>query len=395
MQDALLSVPKIGRLPRRPKHTFRVDFKPWEIQTCALLPVLPGETLKNAQLQARCVTAPVGSSIVGWFLEFYAFYTTHRQLGISQYMDMMLNPTITLSASAASARDYYAGLGHNWNQEVLRTIVREWFRLEGQAWDAFTIRAGRPAARLNQDTFAQSMRRDSEISTGGALATTQDEQDRLREVWEFLRGQSFTKMTYEDFLASYGVRGQAIDRDRPELLRYVREWQYPSNTVDPATGVPTSAVSWSIAERMDKDRYFSEPGFVSLVAVARPKVYLTNQTGLAAAHLDRAMRWLPAVLRDDPSTSLAEFSTTQGPFGKAAGGLTEGYWLDLRDLFLYGDQWVDAATQVSGVALPTVAGIYEYATEAMADGLFSGANKLIRMDGVFQSAILGTQMDHT
>lgn len=398
MANALMleNVAKSARVPRRPQHRWRVDSKPWEIQPFLMAPVVPGETLKNATLQARVVSDPVAARLVGWWKEYYVFYVKHRQLPAgATYMNMMLDPTVTLATSAASPRDYYNGYGHNWAAACLQTIVQKWFRKQGEDWDDFAIRTGRPAARLNIDSVLQSLTDTTVLPTGGALGSTQEEQDQLADVYEFLRAQSFTKLTYEDFLATYGVRGKSVDEDRPELIRYARDWQYPTNTVEPTTGVATTALSWAVSERIDKDRFFAEPGFIFGVTVTRPKVYLSNQTANGSVALDRAMRWLPAILADDPSTSLAEFTTSQGPLGKASGGLTNGYWLDLRDLFVYGDQWVDATAQKSDVALPTVAAVYEYATETMANALFSGDGKLIQEDGVFSATILGTQIDHT
>lgn len=394
---SLENVGKVARVPRRPQHRWRVDQKPWEIAPFLLAPVVPGETLKQATLQARVVTDPVKARLVGWWMEYYVFYVKHRQMPASaDFMSMMLDPTETLATSAASVRDYYNGYGYNWGAQCLEVVVNKWFRKEGSVMADHVIRIGRPAARLNIDSALQSLTDTTVLPTGGALGSDQEQQDRLGDIYEFLRAQSFTKMTYEDFLASYGVRGPAIEQDRPELIRYVRDWQYPSNTVEPTTGAATTALSWAISERVDKDRFFTEPGFLFGVSVARPKVYLSNQTGNASVALDRAMRWLPAILADDPSTSLAEFTTTQGPLGKAAAGMTNGYWLDVRDLLVYGDQWVDATAQKSDVALPTVAAIYEYATEAMADSLFfADTAEMIQQDGVFSATILGTQMDHT
>lgn len=401
MVQALLleNMDKVARMIRAPSHRWRIDSKPWEISPIFLAPIVPGETLKNATLQARVVSDPVKARLVGWWQEYYVFYVKHRQMPLAaDYMAMMLDPTDVLATSAASSRDYYNGYGHNFMAGALEVIVNKWFRKEGTIWTDHTIRTGRPAARLNIDSVLQSLTDTTVLPAGGSLGSDQEQQDRLADIYEFLRAQSFTKMTYEDFLASYGVRGAAIQQDRPELIRYVRDWQYPVNTVEPTTGEATTALSWAVSERIDKDRYFQEPGFLVGLSITRPKVYLSNQTANGSVALDRAMRWLPAILQDDPTTSLAEFTTSQGPLGKSSGGLTNGYWLDLRDLFVYGDQWVDATAQKNDVPLPSVAAVFEYATEAMADELFvddEGDLQTIQQDGVASFKILGTQMDHT
>lgn len=392
---------KVGRVARRPNHRFFVETKPWEIQPILLAPVLPGETLKNMLLQARSVTRPLVSTVVGWWQEYYFFYVKHRQMPNSaNHVSMVFDPATTLAATAASVRDYYDGRGYNWVNECLTVVVNEWFREQGETISTASIRTGRPAAKINLDGIHESLVDTTVLSDGGALGASQEAQDKASEMYEYLRTMGFTKMTYEDWLATYGVNIERVqNRDRPELLRYIREWTYPTNTVEPTTGVPTAAASWGIAERADKDRFFDEPGFIFGVQVTRPKVYLGNQTGNASVALDRVMRWMPAIMSDDPSSSLAEFTSAQGPFGKSASGFTNGYWLDVRDLFVYGDQYLDAAIDTTeesnAIALPTVGQNYRYATETMADALFSTAAKSIRTDGNIALNILGTQVDHT
>ena len=41
--------------------------------------------------------------------------------------------------------------------------------------------------------------------------------------------------------------------------------------------------------------------------------------------------------------SFVEFMISQGLFGKLVGGFINGYWLDVLDLFNYGDQYIDYA----------------------------------------------------
>ena len=395
---SLRPVEKTGRVMRRPQHKFRVDHKPWELQAICLAPVLPGETLKNALLQARVVSDPLVAPLVGWWIEYYFFYVKHRQLASSaDFVDMMLDPTATLAAGAASAPDYYNGKGFNWLNEITDVVVREWFREEGESATAPVVRTGRPAVRINVDGLHESLRDTTTFPAGGNPSgiTTMEALEQAQHAYEYLRNMNLTQMTYEDFLRTYGVSVPAADdREKPELLRYVREWSYPTNTVEPTTGVPSSAMSWAIAQRMDKDRFFQEPGFIVGYSVARPKVYLSRQDSAASAVLDRAFRWLPALLADDPSSSLAEFANNAGPYATS----TNGYWVDVRDLFVHGDQFVNCLSsfyQANGVALPTAALETKYATEAMADALFSGSGKYVHQDGNVAIHVLGTQWDRT
>jgi len=391
-----------ARKPRRPQHRAYIEAKPWEIVPISIAPVLPGETLKNLLLQARVVSSPVKSTLVGAWVEYFFFYVTHRQVGnAANNVAMVLDATATLATSAVSAKDYYDGRGHNWVDQCMTAVVNEWFREQGETISTALGRGNRPLAKIGIEHFGESLVDTTVLPDGGALGATQEAQDKALELYEYLRTMNFTRMTYEDWIATYGVSLPAVEkRDRPELLRYVREWTYPTNTVEPTTGVPSAAWSWGIAERADKDRFFAEPGFIFGVQVVRPKIYLGNQTAHAASMLDRVMRWLPAIMADDPSSSLAEFTSAQGPFGKSAAGFTNGYWLDVRDLFLYGDQFIDAiaTTQAAQIALPTIAQAHRYATEAMGDGLFVGATdatRCIRTDASISLNILGTQQDYT
>lgn len=399
MSGIATAVPMVGRRSRRPSHRFNIESKPWEISPICIAPVLPGETLKNLLLQSRVVSNPIVSSVVGAWCEYFFFYVKHRQMpDAANLVSMVFDPATTLAATAVNSAHYYDGRGYNFVSQCLQAVVNEWFRETGEAYASGVTagRGSRPLAKIGIDSFAESLVDTTVLSDGGALGGTQEAQDKALELYEYLRAMNFTRMTYEEWLATYGVNMAKVqERDRPELIRYVREWTYPTNTVEPSTGVPTAAYSWGITERADKDRFFDEPGFIFGVQIVRPKVYFSNQTGHAASMLDRVMRWLPAIMADDPSSSLAEFTTTQGPFGKSAAGFTNGYWLDVRDLFLYGDQFLDAAAQTNAVALPTIAQVHRYATEAMGDALFSGAGKLIRADGNVSLNILGTQQDYT
>lgn len=384
-------VPTGERGTRTPQHRFNVGPHLWEIQPILIAPVLPGETLDKLSLQSRVVTPPVKSRLVGFWLEYFFFYVPFRQMpDAASLVAMFISPTSTLSATAASARDYYDGRGYNFVSQCLQVVTQEWFRREGESWSGFDIRAGRPAASLGIDAFTDSLIDATVLPSGGALSGETDDVIRAQMILEYRRqlaiaGADGGTVDYEELLSSYGAYVKKNkDRDRPELLRYIREWTYPTNTVEPTTGVPTTAASWSITDSADKARAFGEPGFVFGVQVVRPKVYLTNQTGNGASMLDRAQRWLPPMMGDvGAEKGLAEFTTTQGPLGKSASGFTNGYWLDVRDLFNYGDQYIDnsVANDLAGIALPTTAQQIRYATLAMANSLLVTTNTYSACDG--------------
>lgn len=403
-------VGKTGRITRSPRHSFQLQHMPFQIQPFMLAPVLPGETLKNFLIQSRAVTKPILNGFVGWWLEYYVFYVKHRDLdGRDDFADMMLDLDKDMSAyvSAANASYYHAASSINWSQLCLKRVVEEYFRDEGETWNGFTINS-MPTAKINTDSVWNTAvlddnfvaTEDEPIVVGVDDTITASEIDAAMRTWQFQRANKLTEMDYEDWLATYGIQKKPEEHHRPELLRYIREWQYPSNTVEPTTGVPSSAVSWAIADRGDKDRFFREPGFIFGVTVARPKVYLKNQDGNVADFMMDALSWLPAIMRDDPFTSVKKFTDTQGP---AASVITDtnGYWIDIKDLFLHGDQFINVATSTAGlnaVSIPAAGLNSQYPTETDVDGLFTGstdAARVVTQDGVCQLSILGALDDTT
>lgn len=408
-------MPRTGRVRRNPQHTFQVRHRPYIIQPFMLAPVLPGETLVNLNMQSRAVTDPIQSPLIGWWLEHYWFYVKLRDLaGRDDFTAMMLDTDYNLSAyhEADSVPYYHAEDMPNWAKLCLTRVVEEYFRDEG---DTGTTLDGMPQAYVNRDSWLDSAINDADYSTTDDLnvdldanaTITASEVERAMRQWEFMRANNLVEADFEDYLRTFGIRiPKAEEEHVPELVRYSRSWQYPSNTIDPSDGSPSSAVSWSVQVRADKKRFFKEPGFLLGCTVARPKVYFKNQIGSAADMLSNAFRWLPAVLSGDPAVSLAKFAGTATTLGDSDGPLqnvTDDYWVDVRDLFIYGDQFVNfalTATDAGLVALPTATLQKKYAASADINALFidstgAGGKNLVRQDGVTSLSIMGTQRDMT
>lgn len=403
----VINTQPVSRITRSPAHPWQVRTKPFQIQPVCLAPVLPGETLKSAFWQSRVVTDPIKNALVGWHAEYYWFYVKHRDLEepfrttLQSMMLDMSTSTAPLKAGAANDKLYTFNGAMNWTLECLKRCVAEYFRDEGDAWDIQLI-GGIPAAKLVQnnwmDSITTTMPDGGDIDPTNTDNTTVAQLDAMYQQWEFLRANELVNMSYEDYLRTYGVRKATVEIHKPELLRMSKEWSYPSNTIDPATGAPSSAVSWSVAGRIDKDRFFKEPGFVLGLSCVRPKVYLGSQKGSAAGLMDNAFRWLPAIMRDEVYTSLVQIAAGSGPIAASSAG----HWIDMRDLLLYGDQFLNYATTDAAssiVALPVVSTLkWRYANDAMVDALFvdSGNGKnLVKQDGVIQFNILGTQRDYS
>ena len=354
------------------------------------------------------VTDPIKNPLVGWHYEWFLFYVKLTDLDARDTLtSMLINPETDISAiddTSAQVDWYHSGAGINYTQMCLKRVTEEYFRNEGEAWDTWKV-GNLPLASLNAKnwtdslwTTAQWTAEDVTISTAGDDAFTMSELDKARIQWEVLQANNLMDMTYEDYLRSFGMAPAREVSRVPELLKSIRSWTYPTNTVDPATGVPSSAASWTIQERADKDRFFKEPGFLFAVTVVRPKVYM-ELNGSASSLMTSAYSWLPAIMRDTPETSVLQIAETTGsPFGASA---PDGMYVDIRDLLIYGDQFLNfAATDAAAniVDLPVPATLQRrYVDNDDIVGLFSGTTppSLVKHDGVCRFHILGTQVEET
>jgi len=399
--------PRTGRKPRYPVHNWQVRAKPFVIQPTLIAPVLAGETMKNALIQSRVVTDPIKNPLVGWHYEWFLFYVKLTDLDERDTLtSMLIDPETDISAiddTVARVDCYHAGAGINYTQMCLKRVTEEYFRNEGEAWDTWKI-GNLPLASLNAKNWTDSLWTTAEytaddvtISTAGDNAFTMSELDKARIQWEVLQANNLMDMTYEDYLRTFGMAPAKEVSRVPEILKTIRSWTYPTNTVEPTTGVPSSAASWTIQERADKDRFFKEPGFLFAVTVVRPKVYMELH-GSAASLMTSAYSWLPAIMRDTPETSVLQITETTGsPFGATA---PDGMYVDIRDLLIYGDQFLNfaaTATDASIVDLPTATLQRRYVDNDDIVSLFAGTTppSLVKHDGVCRFHILGTQVDET
>lgn len=411
------------RVMRYPQHPFQLRTRPFQIQPFLIAPIIPGETLKNCMVQSRVVTDPLKHSLVGWWTEYFLFYVKHRDINYHEQSDfleqMMLNPGFDPSAyddPADAIKFYHAAEGINFTRLCMETIVEWYFRDQGEDWDVATL-DGLPLAQITGKSWMDSLtiepdfRTDTDVNldiNDDGDITVQEMMDAQAH-WEALRSAGLEDMDYEDFLRTFGVQIREPDASpnlyRPELIRYKREWTYPTNTVEPTTGVPSSAASWAVAFRADKDRFFKEPGFIVGLTVARPKTYSSQQKGSLAHEMKSALTWLPAMIHKDYEKSYATFTGTKGPLPNVFEDAPDDpgpqtffdYKVDIRDLLIHGDQFVNFAadTAASMVAFVEKDGGRRYPDATSIDNLFSGSNKSIRQDGIVTFAIAGRQRDNT
>lgn len=409
MAQALLTLANAlptGRVQRRPRHDWNISCRPFQIQPFMIAPVLPGETLEHVHIQAREVSKPVANPLIGWNSEWYLFYVKIRDLNDRDTLDdLFINPTASVSGlnAAAAVDTYHAGGSPDYTALCLRRVTETYFRDEGETWNSNNI-GNLPAAQITTQRWMDSVVDTTVLSAGSGNpavdATTPEALDKMMDAYEYLRAMNLTNMNFEDYLRTFGVSISKAEMHKPELLWKKRDWKYPVNTVEPTTGAPSSALSWVLDENSRDAKFFREPGFLFGVHVVRPKLFFSKQKGSLTHFLDQGLSWLPAIMRENPETSLREFTGGVSGVGPLSTNTTNGYWVDMRDLFLYGDQffnYADTATGRNLIDLPTAAIVRKYATSAMVDEFFAGASpaNVIDSDGICQLAIKGNQVDMT
>lgn len=410
-------VPRVGRRIRRPQHPFYLNAYPWQICPFLIAPVIPGETMNNLLLQARTVTDPINDRLIGWWNEYYFFYVKHRDLDDRDELEQMVLDLDWSKANVditAPVVPHYAFAGASalasidWVGKCLKRVVETHFRDEGQGWLDYEVGTGLPAAQVSGTNWMHSLVNDADmaalidvdVDANSDDTITVGEIDAARAQYEFLQANFGMEATYEDFLRSYGVRGKAAEElHRPELLRFVRNWSYPVAAIDPTDGSAAAAVTWSTTERADKNRRFDEPGFIFGVQVTRPKVYFT-QGGTVTGHMDDAYSWLPARLVQHVQSSYKNI-LDNGLLGNVTD--SNGTWFDVRDLLLYGEQFIsrpasDVGSNPPLVALPTAGAQHRYPQASDVSGLFVGSTastRLVRTDGLVSLNISSRQEDLT
>lgn len=410
-------LPQRGRVMRRPAHRFQVRHRPYVIQPCMIAPVLPGETMDKALLQARVVTDPIDNPLIGWWIEYYLFYCPFSCLPHADDLKelMITKDALLPNISSAAKLAHYHKNGPDFVSECLQVVTETFFREREVAWNAAgtTVTQGgetMPICGLRSaDSWLDSVMDVTTIpTTDGAVVDENtglyDVLDERRLMYERIKELGMTTATYEDWLRMNGVSVETPETiSRPELLREISQWSYPTNTIDPLSGVPTSAVSWAVAETADKKRFFREPGFLFACTIARPKVYLSRQYGNATSLFSHALNWLPAMAHE-AAASIIEVVKTTGPLGSGVADATspsQNYVVDLRDLLLYGDQFINfalTATDAGLVALPTAAMVKRYPPTADIQALFKSASEsagLVRQDGIVSLHVAGKQTDQT
>lgn len=413
------------RQMRRPQHPFNVRTKPFQIQPIMFAPVLPGETLKTMLIQSQVWSDPLSVALknTGWWCEYNVFYIKHRDLpGYEQATDGLGKDLVDMFVNNESLSPHVAGAAVPWTytpiggvdfiKPSLDRIVEEYFRDEGETSGTYHIDnvpicqiygRGRSDAfdKLTLASEYEDHRVQLDVDNDGEVYVG-DEMNRAFQEWAAMHDAGVMDMTYEDWMRTYGGRAPETDIDRvdyhkPEDVAYARQFAYPTNTVEPSTGVPAVAVGWRVAHNLKKSYRFNEPGWLMVTQTVRPKVYLKNQDGLVASMMINRDAWLPAVLHDESTVGHLLIQEDTGPLGVTFNDPGEEYMLSVRDLLLYGEQFVNYAPTGAGfVDLPTVNTNRRYADATQSMAMFSdNVNGRFRADGMVSLGISGRQKETT
>lgn len=425
---------KQPRRVRSPKHSFNLKHRPFEITPMMFAPVLPGETLDSAFLQSSVVSDKIANPLIGWWQEYHFFYVPLRALTFSNYFELgeddlnslFLDPAFNLATTGAGAYSFTANSvpfygfkgGNKLSLMVYKYLVRQYFRDEDEDWDEakwddYAI------GMVDQGNLFNSLKEES-VGTDDTELPGVDELEELDIIpgftthyaqWELMRDHGMTDLSYRDYLKSYGITApdnlgtldtaanvEAVNLE--EKIISIRKWTNPTLAPQQGDSASTSVVYWRCAERITKRLLFKEPGFIVGLTITRPKIYLGNQKGAGIGLLNTAYSWLPAVLNHLGYSSLLE-NLDSATDGILQGG-DEDYWLDMKDLFLHGDQFVNhtmGATANHGLALPVATDLEKkYITEAMMNSLFAdtgGTASYIKQDGMVHLDILGRLRETT
>jgi len=363
-------------------------------------------------LQSRCVSTGLKNKLIGGHIEHYFFYCKLRDLAdATDIAAMLLDTTPAGSVNTASGDNAYyhvASGAPEWLEMCTDAVVTAYFRDQGDTASHVGAVTGLPMVQWsNQNSIMESLIADADIETTTIADTTPSPQYEAQwNSWAWMKQMQLTEMTFEDYLASFGVQLKTDEDKRPELIRMTKNWTYPTNTVDGEGNINTQ-FSWSVQERVDKDRFFKEPGFIVGYTVFRPKLYFSGMKQAAVSMMSGALSWLPASAKENVATSLVRFqaNSANSPFGASgtpsAGELDSDlhYWVDIRDLFVYGDQFMNVTRDgtVNAVRSEDLVDFQDkkYPQSAALQLIGVGDTLSAAQDGVVSLNILGTQMDMT
>lgn len=397
------------RVSRTPNFGINGTVKPFGLYPVMIHPVLPGETLKSMNWKWRMLSKPVKHPLTGVWLETWVFYVKLTDLDRT-LSEMFISDSVSTSGHTAgsdNARLFQKSGQIDWVGKCLNKVAASYFVNENESIVA-SQETGIPKTKINATGWWQNMMfrpADDAVVTGDI----HDLKEQMSAA-QMLQQMQMTEISYERYLQQYGVQSIKTAEGDPEILRFSRSWTMPTNTVEPSTGAPSSAWAWSDEMKLEKDKYFTEPGFLFAVATVRPKMYPGNLSSSLVGNLWGFSDWYPIYnLRDDPSAGVKEIQNDDDIFVTGEATTPGPLWYDHKDLLSHGEtfvnNWSDAPYDIPDSGMPLVANGTsdallrgEYPVDANINALFSSAtaaDQVCYYDGIIQATIAGQITDTT
>ncbi len=323
---------------RRPNFMVHGKMKPYGLYPLMIHPVLPKETLQNFTMKGQFVSSPIVNPLIGSWMDLTLWYVKVTDLDPA-LSDMFLSDTFSTSGYTATADDekYFVKTGQiKWTEMCVERIHDIHFLPEG--WTALTM-DDMPRVRLDNSQFLQN----AIFKPADVAVVTDDavEAGQQLSAADVMRQMTMADMTYENWLKSYGVTDLPAAQGVPELLGFQPAWTMPVNTVDPATGTPSSAWIWRPDWQVKQAKRFNEAGFLICLGVVRPKMYQHRLEASLVGEIWGFSDWIPAFYMDKPEMFVREMAGDNAIFHTDAYTTADDFQFDYSDLWVQGEQFIN------------------------------------------------------
>lgn len=343
------------RKKRSPSFPIAGTLKPMGIYPVMATPVFPGETLNEAEMKWRVLSLPIRHPFVGAWLEMWLVYVKFTDIDPSMGEMFITDSASATSFVAASDRPHYFVKSGKIDYIKLATdrLVEAYFRDEQEAdWDTRLIDTDIHLLKRSDWNWAQNLMFKPANMDMTEMPSSLPEAGSLTPL-EIMKLAGMSEVTYEKYLMQYGVSAKAVNASAqlPEILRYTREWTVPTNTLDGATGAPSSTWAWGGTLKSEKPKRFDEPGFLIWYAAIRPKMFDSTISQSLIGAMWGFSDFFPVYNLEDPAAGIKELDT--GFVTNSSTGPVPLIY-DHRDLLSHGEAFVN---DWSGpYALPTATG---------------------------------------
>jgi len=402
------------RKKRSPQFPIAGTMKPFGLYPLWATPVLPGETLNMAETKYRLISMPVRHPLTGAWFETWTVYCSLTDLN-ENFAQMFISEDVSPTAYQAGVDRprYFTKSGQiDYIKLAMDAVVYNYFRDEEEPdWDTHLIDGVHMAKRQSWDWAANLMFKPTALDAA-YLPSALPESDTLTPL-EIMKLSGMSEITYEKYLMQYGVaQKEAVKESRiPEIIRYTRDWATPTNAIEPTTGRPSSAFSWSSTIKSEKPKRFDEPGFVITFGCVRPKMFDASLRGSMIGELWGFGDFFPVYNLADPAAGLKILDAAHKVLNLPVG--TDALMYDHRDLLTNGEQFVNdlsgpyalpttnARTLVDGSEVWELRG--QYPTETEIEAIFveseeetpSDARMRLFYEGIASAEITGHVVDTT